>query len=67
AKVGDFDLIAMATHGRTGVARWLFGSVADQVVRTTDEPVLLIGPALWHRILEQQADSNAATPQVTIS
>lgn len=67
AKVGDFDLIAMATHGRTGVARWLFGSVADQVVRTTDEPVLLIGPALWHRMLEQQVESTAATPRVTIS
>ena len=31
-KVGG-DLIAMSTHGRTGPARWVLGSVADRVVR----------------------------------
>jgi nucleotide-binding universal stress UspA family protein len=35
------DLIAMSTHGRSGVARLLMGSVAEQVLRTTDRPVLL--------------------------
>jgi nucleotide-binding universal stress UspA family protein len=36
------DLIAMSTHGRTGAARWLLGSVADRVVRASKIPVLLI-------------------------
>ncbi|HET9990461.1 MAG TPA: universal stress protein [Kofleriaceae bacterium] len=36
------DLIVMTTHGRTGVARWLLGSVAEQVVRTSTVPVLTI-------------------------
>jgi nucleotide-binding universal stress UspA family protein len=36
------DLIAMSTHGRTGPARWLLGSVADRVVRGSQVPVLLI-------------------------
>jgi nucleotide-binding universal stress UspA family protein/predicted transcriptional regulator len=36
------DLIVMATHGRTGPARWLLGSVADQVVRHSECPVLLV-------------------------
>ncbi len=36
------DLIAMATHGRTGPARWLLGSVADRVVRNSKVPVFLI-------------------------
>ncbi len=36
------DLIVMTTHGRTGVARWLLGSVAEQVVRTSPVPVLTI-------------------------
>ncbi len=39
------DLIAMSTHGRSGVARWLIGSVADRVVRTAKVPVLLVRPA----------------------
>jgi nucleotide-binding universal stress UspA family protein len=38
---GGADLVAMATHGRTGVARLLVGSVAEQVLRTADVPVLL--------------------------
>ena len=36
------DLIVMATHGHTGPARWLLGSVADQVVRRSERPVLLV-------------------------
>jgi nucleotide-binding universal stress UspA family protein len=36
------DLIVMATHARVGPARALFGSVADQVVRTARLPVLLV-------------------------
>ena len=36
------DVIAMSTHGRTGAARWLLGSVADRVVRNSKVPVLLI-------------------------
>jgi nucleotide-binding universal stress UspA family protein len=35
------DLVAMTTHGRSGVARLLLGSVAEQVLRTADAPVLL--------------------------
>jgi nucleotide-binding universal stress UspA family protein len=35
------DLVAMTTQGRSGVARLLVGSVAEQVLRTADVPVLL--------------------------
>jgi nucleotide-binding universal stress UspA family protein len=35
------DLVAMTTHGRSGVARLLLGSVAEQVLRRVDVPVLL--------------------------
>ena len=38
------DVIAMSTHGRTGPARWLLGSVAERVVRNSKVPVLLIRP-----------------------
>jgi len=42
AAVNDVDLIAMCTHGRTGLARWTLGSVADRVLRAGDTPILLV-------------------------
>jgi nucleotide-binding universal stress UspA family protein len=36
------DLIVMTTHGRSGLRRWLLGSVADKVVRDANVPVLLV-------------------------
>ncbi|MBI5300740.1 MAG: universal stress protein [Chloroflexi bacterium] len=42
AEEAQADVIAMSTHGRTGPARWLLGSVADRVVRNSKIPVLLI-------------------------
>jgi nucleotide-binding universal stress UspA family protein len=38
------DVIALATHGRGGIARMLLGSVADQVVRGAAAPVLVYRP-----------------------
>lgn len=36
------DLVAMTTHGRSGVGRWLFGSVAEQVTRHATCPLLVV-------------------------
>ena len=36
------DLVVMSTHGRSGLARLRYGSVADQVVRGADVPVMLV-------------------------
>ncbi|MBI4538500.1 MAG: universal stress protein [Gemmatimonadetes bacterium] len=44
AEKNPTDIIAMATHGRSGVARLLVGSVADKVVRGTHAPLLLYRP-----------------------
>ncbi|HZD40682.1 MAG TPA: universal stress protein [Terriglobales bacterium] len=38
-------LIAMCTHGRSGVKRWMLGSVTETVVRHTSDPVLVIRAA----------------------
>jgi nucleotide-binding universal stress UspA family protein len=38
------DMIVMSTHGRTGLQRWLMGSVADRVVHHAHIPVMLIHP-----------------------
>jgi len=36
------DLIIIATHGRSGVSRWVWGSVADRVLRSACVPVLMV-------------------------
>lgn len=38
------DLIIMGTHGKKGVDRFLFGSVAEKVVRNSEIPVLTVRP-----------------------
>lgn len=40
----DVDLIALATHGRSGMSRWIYGSVADAVLHTATRPLLLLRP-----------------------
>ena len=42
ARESHADLIAMATHGRTGLGRLLFGSVAEEVLRHAPVPVFMI-------------------------
>jgi nucleotide-binding universal stress UspA family protein len=36
------DRIVMATHGRTGLGRWVFGSVAEKVLRAADRTIVLV-------------------------
>jgi nucleotide-binding universal stress UspA family protein len=62
ARVENADLIAMSTHGRSGVRRWVLGSVAETVVRHAAVPVLLVrltGPA---PVRATSAPAKAATP-----
>ncbi len=51
------DLVSLATHGRGGLQRWVYGSVAEQVLRDTRVPALLVRacatPTLAPRILSR--------------
>jgi len=40
------DIIVMSTHGRSGITRWVYGSIADRVLRHATVPVLLIRSTL---------------------
>ena len=42
AEKGEFDLIVMPSHGRTGLTRILIGSVAERVTRLAHCPVLIL-------------------------
>jgi nucleotide-binding universal stress UspA family protein len=44
AENNKIDLIAIATHGRGGLGRAVFGSVADHVLRESKLPILVIKP-----------------------
>ena len=58
AKASEIDLIVMSTHGRSGIRRLVFGSVADQVLREAGLPILLIRPMAQHG--ESTPDGNAS-------
>lgn len=38
----NVDMVAMSTHGRSGVGRWVFGSVAEKIAHSANIPVLLV-------------------------
>jgi nucleotide-binding universal stress UspA family protein len=39
------DIVALATHGRSGIARLTMGSVSEAVIRGTGDPVLVVRPS----------------------
>jgi nucleotide-binding universal stress UspA family protein len=49
ARAWGTGLMAMCTHGRSGLGRWLYGSVADHVLRHAEVPVLLVSPTCEQR------------------
>lgn len=42
AAATDDRLIAMTTHGRSGMGRWMLGGIAERVVRHSGDPALLV-------------------------
>ncbi len=42
ADKNDVDLIIISTHGRSGPSRWVWGSVADRILRSACVPVLMV-------------------------
>jgi nucleotide-binding universal stress UspA family protein len=53
-------LITMATHGRSGLDRWLLGSIAEKVVRGANNPVLVV------RAKEEASSKGEAAPESII-
>jgi nucleotide-binding universal stress UspA family protein/predicted transcriptional regulator len=65
AAASNVDAIVMSTHGRGGVSGWFLGSVADEVVRNVDRPVLLVSArAIAARTTGQQHVKDVMTSDV---
>ena len=41
-EANNIDMIIIATHGRSGVSRWVRGSIADRILRASRVPVLMV-------------------------
>lgn len=41
-KAADCDLVVMSSHGRSGVKRWLLGSVAERILQEIDKPLMVV-------------------------
>jgi nucleotide-binding universal stress UspA family protein len=48
AETGGIDLIVMSTHGRTGLRRWVYGSVTEKVLHSASSSMLVVRPPLAH-------------------
>jgi nucleotide-binding universal stress UspA family protein len=46
AKEHAVDLVVVATHGRTGVSKLMYGSVTERVVKTVHTPILVVPPGI---------------------
>ena len=46
AAANEIDLIALSTHGHSGIARFVYGSVTEKVLEMADLPVLVVRPAM---------------------
>ncbi|HLZ26877.1 MAG TPA: universal stress protein [Chloroflexota bacterium] len=61
ARAARVGAIAMASHGRTGVSRLLFGSVTNQTLQHSTVPVLVYRPITVHRTASERAIEKIAT------
>jgi len=44
-KKPEIDIVAMSTHGRSGLGRWLLGSGAEKILRHSEKPGVLLRSA----------------------
>lgn len=56
----SYDLIAMATHGRSGMPRWMLGSITERVLHHTNLPLFVVRPG---KMVQQQAVDEKSSKQ----
>jgi nucleotide-binding universal stress UspA family protein len=63
AEARGIDLVAMATHGRTGLRRWVYGSVTEKVLRGGHHSMLVVRPP-GLRLAHATAEAAAHMPEI---
>jgi nucleotide-binding universal stress UspA family protein len=58
----DARLLVLSTHGRSGISRWMYGSVAAKLIREAPVPTLAIGPAVQGVAPEGRAGARILVP-----
>ena len=58
---GHFDLVAMATHGRGGLQRWMMGSVTERLLHATKLPMLVVHSVVQSRHMQERKEEVGAT------
>ncbi len=61
AETRQVDAIVMSTHGRSGLSRWIFGSVTNKVLTITSRPVLVI-PSRERMVMHDEHAGTVGTP-----
>lgn len=54
---GEYGLIAISTHGRGGLERWVMGSVTERLLNTTKLPMLIARPPIFSLFLREYRSS----------
>jgi nucleotide-binding universal stress UspA family protein len=62
AEAQPATLVAMSTHGRSGVTRWVLGSVTDKVLHATTNPLLIIRPQEGTVVVREPTVENIIAP-----
>jgi nucleotide-binding universal stress UspA family protein len=67
-RIHQIDLLVVGTHGRSGVERFLLGSVAEEILRRASCPVLSVGPQVSGRakLPVQGGDSDLAPVEIDL-
>ncbi|HZU66340.1 MAG TPA: universal stress protein [Ktedonobacteraceae bacterium] len=61
---GRCDMIAMATHGYSGLQRWTLGSITERVLHTTRLPLLIVRPT---RLAPKEQSTSGSSPMARVS
>jgi nucleotide-binding universal stress UspA family protein len=58
----DARLLVIATHGRSGISRWMYGSTAGHLLRSADVPVMAVGPQALQKPAEKAVIKHIMLP-----
>lgn len=65
-KTHNVDVVVISTHGRTGFSRWVYGSVANHVIRTVSVPTLVVRGIVEEEAVKVPAVDEQTSPRIDV-